>query len=506
MVARKLNAHNVLGSILSGAVLLGALPALSPSSARAQVFEFSTSSSVRDSGARISERDIDALIETLHLDADQEALVRALYEGHRSAWSDASAEHRAQVTAIFEANRESNDWTSVARKTREVSKQWKATSEALEQNFLDSAKSVATDEQLQNWPRFERDRRRRTLLSTQSAIAGEGVDLVDVAESVELAPETLDQIQPVANVYGDEIDTAIADRTRAIEALEKKSTPATEGDFASIDFEAVKDLRSRLHDKRIAVRDLNERYAALFCGQLSADDAQLFMSEYKMRCFPRVYRPTAADRYIKTVRSLDTLNEEQLRALDSIEGDFTRQVGGINNQLAQVIREQDNQNKDHPMFLGGGADLLPPLPPPPARTGDQTGDQPVSVGMLFVTAGTDGGQDGPAFVGGQVIQAAPAQTAVSFPSAEPEDDSPRGKLNKSKRELVNRTIEAVAALLTPEQLALAPKPDEMQRLAPEERLGRQLQKALENAVIESTGDDGQQITITFEQAPEGSKP
>ncbi len=504
MLARKLNAHNVLGSIIGGALLLGALPTFVPTTASAQVFQFSTSSRIGDSDEQVSERDVDSLVQTLHLDADQEALVRSLYEGHRSAWKDASAAHRAQIKAIFETNRESNNWSDVAKKTRELSKQWKTTSDALEKDFLESVKGIATDDQMNNWPRFERDRRRRVLLNTQSAIAGEGVDLVDIAESIELAPDTLEQIQPATNVYGEEIDMAIADRTRAIEALEKESTPATEGDIESIDFEAVKDLRSRLHDKRIAVRDLNERYAALFCGQLSAVDAQRFMTEYKMRCFPRVYRPTAADRYIKTVRSLETLNEEQVRALDSIEDDYTRQVGGINDQLAQLIREQEDTNEDSPMFFGGGADVLPP-PPPPARTGDQSDEQSVSVGMVFVARGSDG-QDGPALVGGQVIQAAPVQTAISFPSAEPEDDSPRGKLNKAKRELVNRTIDAVAALLNPEQLALAPKPDEMQRLAPEERLGHQLQKALENAVIEASGDDGQQITITFDPAPEGGKP
>ncbi len=482
-------AHTVLGSAAGAFVLAGALAVACPAPASAQIMRFTTSSRVDNSAGGINEADVRALIETLHLDADQEALVKALYDGHRAAWSDAATAHKERVQAAFEASRASNDWTDMGKKTQQLQKQWEAESLRLETDFFASVKGLVSDDQAAAWPRFERDRRRRSLLASQSRLAGEGVDLIDVAESIEVPGEASAPIEPVSSLYAEEMDAVLAERSRAIESLEKASTPSTEGDFGSIDFEAVKEQQSRVHERRLAVRDLNERYAGLFCGQMSAQQAQQFMTLYKQRCFPRVYRPTAADRYIKTVESLETLTDEQSQALANIKSDYSRQVGGINDQLAAAIRQNEQESEDQGSLFGGDLAMLPPPPPPPPASGD-SGEEEHAVAM-FVIAGDGGGAEAGA------IHLAPAQTAFSFGPSEPEDDTPRGKLNKSKRELVARTIDAVAALLTPEQLALAPKPDQAQQLAPEERMRRQVEKALENAVFEATGDGGESITITL---------
>ncbi|MCC6908728.1 MAG: hypothetical protein IT430_12360 [Phycisphaerales bacterium] len=483
-------AHMVLGSAAGALVLAGAFAVACPAPASAQVMRFTTSSRVDNSAGGINEVDVRSLVETLNLDGDQEALVKALYDGHRAAWNDATTAHKERVQAAFEASRASNDWTGMGKKTQQLQKQWEAESVRLETDFFASVKGLVSDDQMAAWPRFERDRRRRTLLASQSQLSGEGVDLIDVAEAIEIPHESLAQIQPVSSLYAEEMDSALTERSRAIESLEKASAPKTEGDFGSIDFEAVKEQQTRVHERRIAVRDLNGRYVALFCGRMSGDEAQQFMTLYKQRCFPRVYRPTAADRYIKTVESLETLTGEQSQALANIKSDYTRQVSGINDQLAAVIRQSEEESEDQGFFFGGDLAMLPPPPPPPPAASGVSGEEEHAVAM-FVIAG-DGGA-----VEGGAVHLAPEQTAFSFGPSEPEDDTPRGKLNKSKRELVARTIDAVAALLTPEQLALAPKPDQGQQLAPEERMRRQVEKALENAVIEATGEGGESITITL---------
>lgn len=498
MVSRKPRIHNVLDSLVTGTILLGGVSLLFPQAVNAQAsFSFQTTSRVGDRDGRIGESDVRSLVKTLKLDSDQEALVRGLYEGHRSAWDDATAEHRQAMKSLFAGGQDSGKQRDIAKKVQAMQKHWQATRDQLESEFLGSVRGIVSPDQLSNWPRFERDRRRHSLQSKQASLGGEGVDLIDVSESIDLADEAMSRLEPVSAVYAEELDLAIADRMRATEALEKQTTPPEGGDFSVIDGEAVQQAQAKLHDKHIAVRDVNERYAALFSGQLSDEDAQDFMALYRERSFPSVYRPTAADRYIEVVRDLDSLNEEQVRALDSIDSDYGRQVGIINDQLVQIIRTDEDKVEEPGFFFGAGPadghfDSFAVAPKP---SGDGSGGE-FSVGSFVIatTTGPDNNSGPPA--GGEIRSIRAAQPIIALPGSEAPDDSPRGKLNKSKADLVDRTIEAVAALLSPEQLAMAPKPDALQRLAPEEQMRRMVEHALENAVFEVGGDGEQGVIIT----------
>jgi len=496
MLSRKPSIHSVLGSLVAGTILLGAVAWLTPQAAHAQSFTFQTSSRIGEGDGRIGESDIRSLVKALKLDADQEALVRALYEGHRSAWDEATAEHRQATKALFEGGQDSGKQRDIARKMQGMRKQWQATRDQLESEFLGSVKDIVSSDQLANWPRFERDRRRHSRQAMQSSLGGEGVDLIEVSESINLADEAMSRLEPVSAMYAEELDLAIADRTRATEALEEQTTPPEGGDFTAIDGDAMQQAQAKLHEKHLAVRDVNERYAALFSGQLRDEDAQNFMSLYLERSFPSVYRPTAADRYLKVVGALDSLNEEQVRALDSIDSEYERQVGIINDQIVLLIRQEEDKAEQPGFLIGTGPedghfDTFAVASKP---SGDGAAGE-FSIGMVIATTASASSDPGPP-AGGEMRRLHAAPPVITVPGRGAEDDSPRGKLKKSKGDLVDRTIEAVAALLSPEQLALAPKPDALQRLAPEEQMRRMVERALENAVFEVSGDGEPGVTIT----------
>ena len=499
MNARKSNSQSVIGLIAAGAILLGAVPLVFPEVASAQMVRFQTDMRPSDREGRIGESDITSLVHTLTLDADQEAIVRALYEGYRSAWDDAAREHQAAVGALFEGAKNSGEHREVARKMLGVQKQWQATRDHIESEFIESVRGIVTTDQLADWPRFERDRRRHSLQARHSTLGGEGVDLIDISESLDLSDEAMSRLEPVSSVYAEELDLAMADRARAFVLLEKQTTPAEGEDFGALDPEVVKKAQDKLHEKHTAVRDVNERYATLFSGQLSEVDAHNFMALYRERSFPGVYRPTAVDRYIKQVRALETLNEEQVRTLDLIDRDYQRQVGMINDQLVVLIRQDEAKLQDPGMFFGGG---------PTGGEGGFSfavgsqqasgGGGEVAVGLLVATTTTQSSDGGPP-AGSQRHQiraVQPAEPLVVTSGGEAAGESPQGKLKKSKSDLVDRTIDAVAALLSPEQLTLAPKPDEMARLGPEEQMRRMVERALQNAVF-TTGEGDEGITITI---------
>lgn len=502
MAAQKCLATGVLRSLTTAVLLTGLLwPAL-PAEAQ-QVVSFGTQTRSISSSGRIAQRDVEALVKTVRLDEDQEALIRALYEGHRAAWQEGSNEYRALVRSILESNREGGDYRTIGPRMNEAQKNWAARSAALERDFFESVRNLLTADQMAAWPRFERDHRRRSLLASQSRLSGEGLDLIDVSESLDLEPAALERLGPVSNVYAEEVDQALTERSRALEALEKKTAPLTEGMAQEFDPEAIEELQSRVHDRRLALRDLHERYLSLFEGQLGGEAAGRFRELCRQRSFPGVYRPTAADHYLDTIFDLPSLNEEQQRALDSIAGDYDRQVAGINDQLAQLIRAEETERRPDGMFFNGpGMGLSLPLGEALVGFGGDGSEERVGVVMMSARTEVEGAQV--RSLRG-VRAAEPGGVVLHVPTAE-EDDSPRGKLNRSKRELVSRTIEAAHAILSPEQQAAAPKPDERQRLAPEERARLRMREALERAVIRTTEDGGNEITITVEPSSGGQRP
>ncbi len=493
MAAEKFMVHSVLRTAATLVLATGG-PALLPApQAQAQVITLQSSSQAPARSGGVTDRDRDALISTLRLDPSQEELVRALHEGHRSVWEEARAAHRERAQETMRQAKESGDFQSLPGKMRQAQQEWVTQSKALEEEFFASVRGLLSDEQLGAWPRFERDRRRRTLLATQSRLSGEGVDLIDLAEAIEIDPQALERLQPVSEQYANEADLAIAERTRAIEAVEKEMDSARNGAPEELDPAALEELRHRLHARRIVLRDLHARYASLFESHLTEEQAASFREEFRLRSFPRIYRPTAADRYLDQIESLETLSEDQQQAFSALAGEFERQVGLINDQIAAIVRtEEESQRVDGAFFGSDGVGAFfddGALAPTEVRVGEQHS-------AVFVTRAeaVEVTSHGP-----RPVRSEPVMPQVVTFGAPPEDeDSPRGKLNRSKRDLVARTIESAYALLTPEQQALLPKPDESQLLSPEERAQRRLRKALEGAVFETVGEGGQSITITVD--------
>ena len=129
----------------------------------------------------------------------------------------------------------------------------------------------------------------------------------------------------------------------------------------------------------------------------------------------------AAVERFETVREQATLTEPQINALQMIERDFLTQSDAINRQLADLQKKREIEDQQ--------------------RIFDRM--------TMMARGGFERGQGrGPGGPGG-------------FFGAEAQDD-PRRTLMQQKTDLVENTLNSVVALLTPEQLAAAPKPERRQ--------------------------------------------
>ncbi len=370
----------------------------------------------------INDAELDRMISALHLDDTQTALVDSLYQGFRDSYQEASDDSRQQMRDAFQEMRDSGDWQGAASTGIKFARQWQTQSESLEQSFFADVKSVLTKDQLGQWPRYEREWRRRNSLRSggqPGALAGENIDLFQIVEQIDLTDEEQQTIDPVLEAYATELDPALITRDRAMTDMTAASSSMLEGKTTSEELESKFKNLQRTH---VQIRDTNDRYVQLLVSQLGPEKGEALQKEYLQRSFRGIYSPTRADSYIETVRKNGNLNEAQLQAISAIEQGFQGQTAAINRQLAdlQKKRELDDQQQIFQrltqMAQGGFG---------PGQRG--------------------GGR--PNFGGGGA-------------------DDPRTQLMQQKNDLIESTLTSVVALLSPEQLAVVPKPE------PEQRGGR----------------------------------
>lgn len=369
----------------------------------------------------LSGDEVERLIETLDLDEAQAALVQSLYQGFNESYEAASEEARDRMRETFRQMRESGAWQGAASAGLNAGREWQSQSGALVQSFFADVQTVLTKEQQEKWDRYQREWRRRSSFrggSQPGALAGENIDLVELVDEVDLTDEEYVALDPVLEAYAIELDPALAARDRAFEDVTNFTSAVLEGKSA------VEDLEPKfktLQRTRVVVRDVNDRYVQHLVAHLTPEKGEVLQREYRRRSFRGIYSPTLADRYFETVREQATLSEPQADALKTLERDFLTQCDAINRQLADLQKKRELEDQQ--------------------RVFDR---------MTMMARGEFGrGQGrGPGGPGGMF--------------AEQGQEDPRWTLMRQKNDLVENTLNAVVSLLTPEQLAAAPKPERRQ--------------------------------------------
>ncbi len=371
----------------------------------------------------INDGEIDRMVEALGLDDSQISIVDALYDGFRDAYETASDDSRQRMREAFQQMRDSGDWQSAASTGITFAREWQAQGKALEQSFFGDVKGVLTEEQLKQWPGYERDWRRRSSLRGAGQIgglAGENIDLFQLVEELELDETAQTNVAPVLDAYAIELDPALTNRDRAVSDMTDLTSSVLEG---KTDIEQLDSKFKNLQRLRAQVRDVNDRYVQVLAASLDPEKARALELEYRQRCFRRIYSPTQADRYIETVRESGSLNESQLGAVEAIASDFQAQSEVINRQLADLQKKQELEDQQR-MY-----ERIKMM----AQGGFNRGE--------FAQGGGQRGRGG-----------------FGAPEGNGQVD-PRVELMQQKTDLVSRTLDSIAAVLSPEQLAAAPKPD-----------------------------------------------
>ena len=294
----------------------------------------------------LTQKDISILIRTVIGDETQpeSILIRGLYSGFVDAWGSAANLARQDLKAIVSTSSgKGADYyrNTIQPKIAKEQAAWVIEAKQLESQFLSDVQGILTEKEQARWPRFEQARRRSILLRRYSRLAGEGIDLINLFNTLHFPDEVATQLQPVLDDYANELDAGILERQAVMDKAKERMNAISDKKSQETKELIYRDIL-RVHK---ALRDINERYAEQIEQQLPDDLAAAFKQKFDQSRYPRILAPTQADRYIHQVRRLETLSDDQQ---DRIEARWSQYEIELEPIITQLIEFQKKNNEEIP--------------------------------------------------------------------------------------------------------------------------------------------------------------
>jgi predicted Ser/Thr protein kinase len=222
----------------------------------------------------------------------------------------------------------------------------------LEKNVMKDLQSLLDDSQSARWPAVERVHRCQTTLDNGS-LSGESVDLYAVVSGLELDTAAMEPMNAVLEQYGIDLDRHLVERNEVLrEQIEGMFNFDTE-DPAGMQ-QRWADMAKKLNDAGKSIVDVNERYSRQLEAMIPEAQQSAFRDAINVRTFPRVYRPSKAQRLMTVVEGMPDLDESQKQGIAAIKDGYLREAATLNARWAEAIREQEANPEPMAMWGMGG--------------------------------------------------------------------------------------------------------------------------------------------------------
>jgi hypothetical protein len=216
---------------------------------------------------------------------------------------------------------------------RDAAARFRKAADDLREEFLAQVKGELTPDQVVLWPGFERAIRRVKTLPL-GRLDGERTDLFSVVETI--APATAERAAMGEELEGYEL--ALDEALRARNAYLSESEPKLSEAINGGDFDRAMHIADEAARLRVAVRTVNEQYAQAIAGKLAPDRAEQLRSAALRRSFPRVYRPTAAQKAFTKAAAIEGLDPEVRASIQALSDAYESELAAANERLREAIR------------------------------------------------------------------------------------------------------------------------------------------------------------------------
>jgi hypothetical protein len=310
-------------------------------------------------------RDLQLFVDSLDLDDGQAVIVESLYWDYE----DANEESKQRMIQSLRDMREELETLDRDRILQLVMAPFEDRMEEwddLNDQFLESVRAVLNAEQLERWPAFMRELHREKELPN-GQFSGERLNLFHILRQLDIEERVMTAVSPVMEQYAVALDQALQRRLRLV------------AESREIMMNSMRDNRSnealrtyeQIIESRLDVRNVNDQFIETIAEALPAEYGAKFRQEALERAYPRVFRPTQAQRIFKAASEIEGLSEEVVEAIRTLEQAFLNELDLMNMKLVGLVHEQEPADEYHraQVFASRGSGERPKRPENELRAG-----------------------------------------------------------------------------------------------------------------------------------------
>ncbi len=286
-------------------------------------------------------RDIQLAVDALKLDETQKLIVETLFQDYQGAFRDSQDGFSRGITDMGD-KMELMSRAELLQVVLGALGKWQQQNEQLSEQFIQDVQRLLSEEQNELWPSFEHKMYRRKYLKN-GRLSGERLDLFVVMTELDLPETETQEIQPLLDAYEVELDAALHRREQQSKSSQADAIAAIRNNNNNNTNLGVvlADRQVQLHR---VVRDVNEHYVLSIAAALPQEQRAAFLDNVHLRSFTRVYRLTVAQRVFKAAKELQDLAEELLIAIGQLESQYLTELAAFNEKLVQLIKEKEPQD------------------------------------------------------------------------------------------------------------------------------------------------------------------
>ncbi len=280
-------------------------------------------------------RDIQLAVDMLKLDDAQKFIVETLFEDYDAEFRTGVDGFRERVASLrTEIDPGNPDPGQIMRVVFGTINEWQQESRQLGNQLTADIKGLLNAEQLETWPAFQRKLFRLKYLRN-GQLPGENVDLLNDVIDLRLDPSQTEQLRGLIEQYEVALDDALRRRENYLQSSQNELINAIQAE----DYGKGIEVAQRQVELRKAVRDVNEQYTLAIAAALPTGIGDQFVRTIRQRTYPRVFRVTPAERTLKAAEKLEDISEETREAVIELQQLYQTELESFNEQLVQMIRD-----------------------------------------------------------------------------------------------------------------------------------------------------------------------
>lgn len=280
-------------------------------------------------------RDMVVFADVLELDDSQQAVLESLLTDYADSFKLGTEGLKDKMKAMKDQIIAAGDQGAMGVILGPINA-WTTEKRKLHDRFVENVQAILSDEQAARWPKLERAMRREKELP-RGVLSGESLDLVVIARASDVPPEVMKASAADITAYEVAIDGALADRARQMAESQERIKAAL----------AINDNTAGLREielivaKRVALRDLQERYITLLATAFGTQYGTAFRDRALREAYPSVYRPSSMIPYFAAARELPGLSPDQTAQLNALETEYSTWYAQWQTNLAQLYRTEE---------------------------------------------------------------------------------------------------------------------------------------------------------------------